>query len=46
LLAWTVRHEFRDRFAVFRYDDRSAGARDFIHQGEALGLELGGFDVA
>ncbi len=44
--AWTVRHEFGDRLAVFRDDDSNAGARDLIHQGEALGFELGSFDVA
>jgi hypothetical protein len=46
LHAWTVRHELGNWFAVFRYDDSSAGARDLIHQGEALGFELRGFDVA
>src|SRR6202030_2430103 len=46
VLTWAVRHEFGDWFAVFCDDDRGTRARDFIHQGEAPSLELGGFDVA
>src|SRR5579859_6465409 len=42
----TVRRQFGDRLAVLGDDDDLAAARDFIHQGEALGLEFGGFDVA
>src|SRR5712692_5633426 len=45
VLAWTMRHEFGDWFAIFCDDDRGTRARDFIHQGEALGFELGGFDL-
>jgi hypothetical protein len=41
-----VRHEFGDRLAIFRDDDGIAGARNLIHQDEALCFELGRFDVA
>jgi hypothetical protein len=46
LLTWTVRHEFGDGLAVLCDDEGGTGAPDFIHQGQALGFELGSFDVA
>src|SRR5499427_10419146 len=44
-VARTVRNELGDRLAIFCDDDGSTGASDLIDQGEALGFEMGSFDV-
>jgi hypothetical protein len=35
-----MRHEFGDRFAVFRDDERRTRAGDLVHQGQALGFKF------